>query len=40
MNTEGGPIEFKIEGDKMIQTTKSAPGQPVSQTHRTYVRLE
>jgi len=40
MNTEGGPIEFKIEGDKMIQTTKSAPGQPASETHRTYVRLE
>jgi len=40
MNTEGGPIEFKIEGDKMIQITKSLPGQPVSQTHRTYVRLE
>jgi hypothetical protein len=40
MNTDGGPIEFKIEGDTLIQTTKSAPGQPASQTHRTYTRLE
>lgn len=40
MNTDGGPIEFKIEGDTLTQTTKSAPGQPVSETHRTYVRLE
>ena len=40
MNTEGGPIEFKIEGDKMTQITNSLPGQPASQTHRTYMRLE
>jgi hypothetical protein len=40
MNTDGGPIEFKIEGNTLMQTTKSAPGQPVSETHRTYIRLE
>jgi hypothetical protein len=40
MNTEGGPIEFKINGNTMTQVTKSLPGQPVSETHRTYTRLE